>query len=223
MVWRVIPKKFCKWSTKRNSTKWIINEPEKTFNDAVYPRIPFVIRKKPYRLKVPEKFGNNPSGQLYGQAITVTKLFQKERILLSFNRATEIRPHVERLIVEAMRYGDKHRPTMALANFWLTDKSMIHKLFKELVPRYQDYPSAFTSVHYLTPDYSYYGMSMTEIKEKKKKGEFGYDPKRMDVVLELRGNDLPSVPRIKLNRSELLTNVLLSGVREQKELDIKNR
>lgn len=33
---------------------------------------------------------------------------------------------------------------MEMADFWLTEKQLIHKLFKVLVPRYQSYNSSFT-------------------------------------------------------------------------------
>lgn len=32
-------------------------------------------------------------------------------------------------------YGDKHKHTMEMADWWLEDKSLVHKLFKVLVPR----------------------------------------------------------------------------------------
>ena len=34
------------------------------------------------------------------------------------------------LIAEAIKYGDRHRPTMEMASFWLTEKQLVHKLFK---------------------------------------------------------------------------------------------
>lgn len=217
MVYRYIKPKFCHRATKRDGgVKYIINDENKTFNDRVYPRIPFLVRAKPYRLKVPQQFGNNPSGQLKGLAFKVTDLIRDERIVLNYNKATEIRPHVERLIVDAMIYGDRHRPTMALANFWLLDKSMIHKLFKELVPRYRDYPAAFTAIHHIGMDYDLYKRTMTEIARDRH-----LEPRRGECVLELRGNNLPPIKRPKLNRSELLTNMLLQGARESRQLELR--
>jgi large subunit ribosomal protein L17 len=196
---------------KAGGVKYVINEQDKTFNDKVYPALPFKIRSKTYRMKVPEQYGNNPSGQLAGLARKVTELVRDERIVLGYNKATEVRNHVERLIVEAMQNGDRHRPTMALANFWLLDKSLIHKLFKELVPRYANYSSAFTALHNLGLDYSIYGRTMTEWK---KLGSGALAEKRGQCVLELRQNNLPPITRPQLNRSELLTNVLLKSARE---------
>ena len=217
MVFRHIKTTFCHRNTKRSSTKYIINDAPKTYNDAVYPRLPFLIRAKKYNIKVGSYLGNNPGGQLRGLASSVTRLIRDERIELSYNKATEIRPHVERLIVEAMRNGDCHKPTMELANFWLVDKLMIHKLFKELVPRYSSYSSAFTALYRLGPDYGYAALTMTELKERHTRKRLA----RGDAVLELRGSNLPPIIRPHLNRSELLTNVLLSAVRERQQFDAK--
>uniref|UniRef100_A0A6G1SGK1 Large ribosomal subunit protein bL17m n=1 Tax=Aceria tosichella TaxID=561515 RepID=A0A6G1SGK1_9ACAR len=226
MVYRYIKPKFCHMNTnKSGGVRYIINDEKKTFNDKVYPQLPFLIRSKVSRIKVPTQFGNNPSGQLYGLAHKVTDLVREERLVLNYHKATEVRNHVERLIVEAMHNGDKHRPTMALANFWLLDKSLIHKLFKELVPRYQNYSSAFTALHYLGIDYSVYGRTQTEWKEL---GTGALQSKRGQCVLELRENNLPPITRPKLNRSELLTNVLCRSAfehtkqQQQEQLSVKN-
>lgn len=34
-----------------------------------------------------------------------------------------------------------------MANFWITEKQLVHKLFKVLVPRYQNYTTSFTKLH----------------------------------------------------------------------------
>jgi large subunit ribosomal protein L17 len=71
---------------------------------------------------------------------TVTALIRHERIELNFRKADEARPYAERLISEAIRYGDTHKPTMELADFWLEDKTLVPKLFKVLAPRYEKWP-----------------------------------------------------------------------------------
>jgi len=72
---------------------------------------------------------------------TVTALVKHERIELNFHRADEARGYAERLISEAIRHGDCHRPTMNLAKFWIEDEALVPKLFKVLVPRFQEWPS----------------------------------------------------------------------------------
>lgn len=49
-----------------------------------------------------------------------------------------------KLISDAIRYGDTHKHTMEMADFWLEEKQLIHKLFKVLVPRYENFPTAYT-------------------------------------------------------------------------------
>lgn len=40
------------------------------------------------------------------------------------------------LISSAIRYGDCHKPTMELADYWLYEKQLVHKLFKVMVLAY---------------------------------------------------------------------------------------
>lgn len=195
------------WRFKKRPIKFLVFERPTVPNDKVYPQIPFLIRSKKYCIKT--RADNTPEGQLYNQTFSVTDLFRDERIVLNYNKACEIRPQVERLIVEAMRYGDRHRPTMDLANFWLRDKSLIHKLFKVFVPRYENYPTAFTALHMLGCDYAFNGMPFSDrVKERKANVSKG------EAVLEMRGNPLPPIIRPKVNRSGLLTNLLIDGARE---------
>lgn len=62
------------------------------------------------------------------------------------------------LISEALRHGPQHTETMEFAKFWIIEKQLIHKLFKVLVPRYQNYTTSFTKLHnapYIYPGYAY--------------------------------------------------------------------
>lgn len=206
MVFRKYPHYFNVRRLRKRSTKYIVNELPKTFNDAVYPQLPFLIREN--KIKIKCRTNNNPGGQLYNLTWAFTDLFRDERIVVSTMKARELRPHVERLIVEAMRNGDRHRPTMELANFWLREKSLIHKLFKEFVPRYENYASAFTAIHYLGRDYQKYGTPLTDVIEKKIRFEHAGQ-----ACLELRGNGLPQILRPNVERSGLLTNVLMNAAR----------
>lgn len=216
MVFRKLPQPFCYRNVKKRASKYIINELPKTFNDAIYPQIPFKIRSRKYNIKC--KPDNTPQGQLYSLTFKISDLFRDERIVLNYNKAAEIRPQAERLIVEAMRNGDRHRPTMDLANYWLRDKALIHKLFKVFVPRYLEQPGAFTALHMLGLDYDKPKMTMTERKEAKNMANH-----RMgDAVLEMRGNSLPPIIRPKLNRAGLLTNILIDGARESFKKKIKS-
>lgn len=83
---------------------------------------------------------------------------------------------------------------MELANFWLEEKQLIHKLFKVLVPRYQNYKVSYTRMYKAPRPYP---------------GD--YDKK---ALLELRGNPYPSLlPDIYQNRN-LIHNVLLDEAKK---------
>lgn len=206
MVFRKIPCRFAVERVKKSATRYIVNELPKTFNDAVYPQLPFLIRQKQYRIRT--RVNNNPGGQLYALTGPFTDLIRDERIVLGYNRATELRPHVERVIVEAMRNGDRHRPTMELANFWLREKNLIHKLFKVIVPRYENYASSFTAMHLLGRDYEKWAAPLTDYLEGKV-----HHHVRGEVVLEMKDNGLPRILRPQSNRAGLLTNVLMNSAR----------
>lgn len=198
-------------SVRAATGKYIFNEPKTlAYNDKVYPQIPFLIRAKKYNIKC--RIDNNSGGQLYNLTWALSSLFRDERLVLNYNKATELRPHVELLIVEAMRNGDKHRPTMALANFWLREKNLIHKLFKVFVPRYLDHTSSFTALHMLGTDCSRYLEPESEWRRNPAKWNI-----QSEAVLEMKGNSLPPIIRPKLELSGLLNNVLMDGARVHKK------
>ncbi|OTF82748.1 39S ribosomal protein L17, mitochondrial-like protein [Euroglyphus maynei] len=89
---------------------------------------------------------------------------------------------------------------MELANFYLKDKTLIHKLFKVLVPRYMNYTTSFTSMYLLSNrdiDWSNYRQR-------------SYVNQR--VLIELKGNPYPPLLNHDLKRNNLLHNILLSQV-----------
>ncbi|KAG7177529.1 39S ribosomal protein L17-like, partial [Homarus americanus] len=70
------------------------------------------------------------------------------------------------LIADAIKYGDCYRPTMETADYWLTEKQLVHKLFKVLVPRYKDTKDSYTRVHKapnIYPGY-FYERSVLELR-----------------------------------------------------------
>lgn len=98
------------------------------------------------------------------------------------------------LISEAIRYGDRHVATMELADFWLLEKQLVHKLFKVLVPRFQASQISYTRMYKAPRDYP--GQSYQR------------------SVLELRGNPYPSlIPDLSYNRN-FIQNVLLDEARK---------
>lgn len=98
------------------------------------------------------------------------------------------------MISDAIRYGDTHKTTMEMANYWLTEKQLIHKLFKVLCPRYENFNRSYTRMYKAPREYP---------------GNY-----RSRSIIELRGNPYPSlVPEITKNRL-LLHNVLLDAARK---------
>ncbi|RWS09742.1 hypothetical protein B4U79_09414 [Dinothrombium tinctorium] len=187
----------------------LINQVEFTTPVAkLNPELPrnVVVRRKPIKFATPKLAGLD--GRLELIARIVTKLIKFERIEEKYHRAQEVQGYVERLIVEAMRYGDCHRPTMELADFWLKEKQLIHKLFKVLVPRYLNYSESFTTLHRLSPDYSLFF--------EKQKGGYYRHPQEIGV-LELKGNPLPPIQKEPTKSNYWLTNVLLSSAKEEYE------
>lgn len=191
---------FYKRNTPKTTSKWIVTDIITTENEQLHPKLPFPIRPTKYKIKY--KTENTLGGQLKSLSLTMTQLVRDERIVASYNRATELRGYAERLIVEAMRNGDTHRPTMELADFWLFEKNLVHKLFKVLVPRYINYNTSFTSLHKLGYDYS---------KPLSPKYQ-GIWWRGGECVLELKGNPLPPIIKPRINRAGLLTNVLLNSI-----------
>lgn len=125
---------------------------------------------------------------------TVTGLIKNERIELHRERADEARQYAERLISDALRYGDTHKPTMDMASFWLLEKQLVHKLFKVLAPRLENCPLSYTRMYKAPREYpgNYY--------------------KR--AVLEIRGNPFPPLCPQQVNRRGLIHNILLEEAKK---------
>lgn len=96
---------------------------------------------------------------------------------------------------------------MEMADYWLVEKQLIHKLFKVLVPRYENYDISFTRM---------FNAPKLNLNDGYKK-----------AILELRGNPYPSLlPNNQTNRN-LIHNVLLDeakkAYRAQKYKEIANK
>ncbi|GAB6024273.1 54S ribosomal protein L17 mitochondrial [Chamberlinius hualienensis] len=155
------------------------------------PKLKVRVRPEQRKLSQPE----GALGRLHLLSRTVTALLKFERIELNFHRGHEARGYAERLITEALRYGDRHKPTMELADFWIREKQVIHKLFKVLVPRYNDYQTSYTRLH-RAPD-------------KHPQKAWGR------VVLELKGNPFPPVVPITVPVHFQIQNILLREAKKE--------
>eukprot|EP00088_Acartia_fossae_P012909 TRINITY_DN16680_c0_g2_i1.p1 TRINITY_DN16680_c0_g2~~TRINITY_DN16680_c0_g2_i1.p1 ORF type:complete len:199 (-),score=53.16 TRINITY_DN16680_c0_g2_i1:344-940(-) len=167
-------------------------------------QLKFKVQPKGFIIKDHENLHQGIRGQLLIMRKSVTALIQNERLEFSYGRAVVTREYTERLIQEAINHGDKHQPTMELADFWLKDKSLIHKLFKVLVPRFQDMNSSYTRfLHAPVLLENFYPRKGSDTR----------------VVLELKGHPFPPLQysNTEPNRG-LISNVLLSEARKEARL-----
>ncbi|XP_053608312.1 large ribosomal subunit protein bL17m [Plodia interpunctella] len=150
-------------------------------------RIP--VPAKHRRLRNPK----GPEGRLDKLRKTVTGLIKYERIELNHSRGDEARQYAERLISEAIRHGDCHKPTMETADFWLLEKQLIHKLFKVLVPRYEQFSTCYTNF------------------VKAPRAQNSRNPDK--AVLELKGNPYPPLKNKQAKNRLLIQNILLDAAK----------
>uniref|UniRef100_A0A0B6YAR0 Large ribosomal subunit protein bL17m n=1 Tax=Arion vulgaris TaxID=1028688 RepID=A0A0B6YAR0_9EUPU len=151
----------------------------------------FKHRMRPRKITVVA--AGSPEERLKRLRQLVTGLIRYERVEPTYSQADEARQYAERLLYLAIKNGDSHQPTMELANFWLLEKDLVHKLFKVLVPRYKNYKTCYTDLHKLAITYPGYGSH--------------------NGLLELRGNPWPPVIAKQRDTKQLLSNVLLSAAR----------
>lgn len=162
----------------------------------------FKVQPKPWKIKDGETRSQGLRGRLLTTRKSVTALIQNERLELSYSRGIVTREYTERLIQEAVTHGDQHIQTMELADWWLKDKSLVHKLFKVLAPRYKDMNSTYTRFFNgpFIPS-----MDRSRIRPR--------------VIVELKGHPFPplSYSNIEVNRN-IISNVLLSEARREARL-----
>lgn len=85
---------------------------------------------------------------------------------------------------------------MRMADFWLTEKDLIHKLFKMLAPRYASYQSNYTNMYQIP-------------------NRENLDRAKM-AVIEYKGNPYPPLIVKKRDSEKTLLNQLLKGYREDR-------
>jgi large subunit ribosomal protein L17 len=70
-------------------------------------------------------------------------LFEHGRITTTEAKARRLRPVAERLVTKAKK-GDIHNRRLVLQS--ITDKSVVHTLFTEIAPRYENRPGGYTRI-----------------------------------------------------------------------------
>ncbi|VDI24888.1 Hypothetical predicted protein [Mytilus galloprovincialis] len=115
---------------------------------------------------------------------------------LSYTRARELLlSTLSELINIASRHGDKDKYAMEVADYWLLEKDLIHKLFKVIVPRYENNRSSYTKLYMLPKELPGYGKDMG--------------------VLELKDNPWPQVVPKQRETKYFLTNMLVDELRKE--------
>ncbi|XP_026173388.1 large ribosomal subunit protein bL17m [Mastacembelus armatus] len=145
--------------------------------------------------RVARKMGLGPQSRINMLRNILTGLVRHERIETTQARADEVRFYAEKLVDYAKK-GDTDDKAMKMASFWLTEKDLVPKLFKILVPRFENQSSGYTR--------------MARIPNRP-----NLDRAKM-AVLEYKGNPFPPLYPAKKENELTLINQLLKGYREQK-------
>ena len=99
-------------------------------------------------LKKGRKLGTDASHTKAMLRNLATALLTNERIKTTEARAKEVRSLVDKLITWGKR-GDVHARRLAMAE--LGDKELVHKLFADIAPRFEDREGGYTRILKLGP------------------------------------------------------------------------
>ena len=94
------------------------------------------------------KFGRDSSARKAMLRDVVTALFDKERIETTEAKAKEVSGLADQMITLAKR-GDLHARRQALA--FMTDETVVRKLFETIAPKYKERKGGYTRVLKLGP------------------------------------------------------------------------
>ncbi|GGO55645.1 50S ribosomal protein L17 [Streptomyces daqingensis] len=94
------------------------------------------------------RMGGSASHQKAMLANLATDLFEYGRITTTEARARRLRPVAERLITKAKK-GDLHNRRQVMRT--VKDKSVVHTLFTEIGPRYENRPGGYTRITKIGP------------------------------------------------------------------------
>ena len=94
------------------------------------------------------KFGRDSSARKAMLRDVVTALFDKERIETTEAKAKEVSGLADQMITLAKR-GDLHARRQALA--FMTDETVVRKLFETIAPKYKEPQGGYTRVLKLGP------------------------------------------------------------------------
>src|ERR687890_1621418 len=94
------------------------------------------------------RLGGGPAHERLMLANLATSLFEHGRITTTEAKAKRLRPLAERLVTFAKR-GDLHARRQVMTT--IRDKDVVHTLFAEIGPRYENRPGGYTRIVKLGP------------------------------------------------------------------------
>ncbi|WP_456847901.1 50S ribosomal protein L17 [Geodermatophilus sp. SYSU D00742] len=94
------------------------------------------------------RLGGSPSHERLMLANLATSLFEHGRITTTETKAKRLRPLAEKLVTFAKR-GDLHARRQVMTT--IRDKDVVHTLFAEIGPRYQNRPGGYTRITKVGP------------------------------------------------------------------------
>ncbi|KUP95667.1 50S ribosomal protein L17 [Thermobifida cellulosilytica] len=94
------------------------------------------------------RLGAGPAHERLMLANLATSLFRHGRIKTTEAKAKRLRPYAEKLITLGKR-GDLHARRLVLTK--ITDKSVVHELFTEIGPRYENRNGGYTRITKIGP------------------------------------------------------------------------
>jgi large subunit ribosomal protein L17 len=94
------------------------------------------------------RLGGSPSHERLMLANLATSLFEHGRITTTETKAKRLRPLAEKLITMAKR-GDLHARRQVMTT--IRDKSVVHHLFAEIGPRFENRPGGYTRITKVGP------------------------------------------------------------------------
>ena len=94
------------------------------------------------------RLGGSPSHERLMLANLATSLFEHGRITTTETKAKRLRPLAEKLVTFAKR-GDLHARRQVMTT--IRDKDVVHTLFAEIGPRYENRPGGYTRITKIGP------------------------------------------------------------------------
>jgi large subunit ribosomal protein L17 len=94
------------------------------------------------------RLGGSPAHERLILSNLATSLFEHGRIKTTETKARRLRPFAEKLITKARR-GDLHARRQVLTV--IRDKGVVHTLFTEIAPRYENRPGGYTRITKIGP------------------------------------------------------------------------